>query len=149
MPTIGIRGWLASFSAVKLGPWLRTSQAVVFCLWCIQLPESHGRKPPKEGSSEWWALKKLEARMHQGRRVFSWEIEPPQSHPMWYNRSKEIDIFEETNWGPEGMHDLSTFEPVPRPLMPNWWCPTTCGTLNLSRETHSSSSSTPLPRHVF
>ena len=79
----------------------------------------------------WWENKKLEAHMHQGRRVWAWELEPPQDHPMWYNRSESPDPF---RWGPEGLHDLTQFEPVPRPLMPNWWCPTSCGTLNLSRK---------------
>ncbi len=79
----------------------------------------------------WWINKKLEARMHHGRRFWAWELEPPRSHPIWKNRSEQKELF---RWGYEGMHDLSAFELVPRPIMANWWCPTPCGTLNLSRE---------------
>jgi hypothetical protein len=79
----------------------------------------------------WWKYKKLEAQMHQGRRVWAWELEPPKDHPMWYSRSEKPEPY---RWGPEGQYDLSAFELVPRPLMPNWWCPIPCGTLNLTRE---------------
>jgi hypothetical protein len=85
----------------------------------------------KEEEKNWWINKKLEARMHHGRRFWAWELEPPRSHPMWYNRTENPELF---RWGFEGMHDLTAFELVPRPIMANWWCPTPCGTLNLSRK---------------
>ncbi len=56
-----------------------------------------------------------------GRRVWAWELSPPPDHPCWVNNSEPE--MPEIRW-PEGMQDLHTMEQVPRPEMPNWWCPT-------------------------
>jgi hypothetical protein len=100
----------------------------------------------KEDEKNWWINRKLEARMHHGRRFWAWELEPPRTHPIWYNRSAKKELF---RWGLEGMHDLNAFELVPRPIMANWWCPTPCGTLNLSRKKDSTFSSIFRNRHII
>jgi hypothetical protein len=105
---------------------------VMLCFSCT-LVQSYN----KQEEQKYWKMKKLEELMHKGKHVRSWDLEPPRDHPMWFNRS---EIHETYRWGMEGMHDLGTMEVIPRPLMPNWWCPTPCGTLNLSRKILVSSS---------
>jgi hypothetical protein len=106
-------------------------QLVLFQVYIIDVLVLPAFGDLKEEERIWWINKKLEARMHHGRRFWAWELEFPRSHPMWYNRSDKPELF---RWGYEGMHDLNAFELVPRPIMANWWCPTPCGTLNLSRK---------------
>ena len=93
------------------------------------------------GSPEWWKREKDKASAKAGRRVWAWELEAPPGHPFYVNRSAQKSWEESLRWrDPPSFPDIMSMAPIPRQEMPNWWLPTSCGTLNL---TH------PLARHCF
>lgn len=110
-------------------------------------PQKEEPPPEKEfaeGSPEWWQREKAAAGVKAGRRVWAWELEPPKGHGCWYNKTLARDgtekIFKDAAMDPPDTPDIDLMEHVPRPEMPNWWCPTSCGTLDLA---------SPLTRHCF
>eukprot|EP00960_Hanusia_phi_P011867 345844-Hanusia_phi.AAC.2 len=121
--------------------------------------DNASKPQPVEGSTEWWNMKKEEASRRTGAKVWAWELETPPWHCLWYNTSKydrywedEIDLDHDPPEDP----DIMNMEVIPRPCMPDWWCPTPCGTLNLSSKRRCSSWRTtdpactgPYTQHCF
>jgi hypothetical protein len=96
-----------------------------------------GCSPPEQevevGSREWWRREKDKASKKAGRKVWAWELDAPPGHPFYVNESKFKSWEDTLMWhDPPPFPDILSMEPIPRPEMPNWWCPTACGTLNLS-----------------